>query len=183
MIDISPFFNISFDMSWVTTLALFWQYSIRSVIVIVNVILVVLILYLLIRIWPRQHRITLFHFKSKSVFGGKKPLDRRFIHQWQNTIKRLSKPTSENLRLAVIDADGLVDVFLKKAGYKGEHMADRLSGIVPDEVKSLKRVWDAHLLRNSLVHVPGSKPSMVETKKAVAAFEDFLKELGALPEN
>lgn len=182
MIDISPLFNISFDASWFFTAALFWQYTLYSVITVLSVIVAVIIVFLLVRIWPIQYRVKLFHLSAKKVFGKEGTLDRKFIRQWDEISKGLSKPTPENLRLAVIDADGLVDIFLKKAGYTGEHMADRLSHIVPDEVKSLERVWSAHLLRNSLVHIPGSRPSMVEAKKAIVSFEAFLKELGALPE-
>lgn len=182
MIDITSFFNISFDTNWFTDIFIFWQSMIRLTITVLNIIIAVIIIYVLIRIWPQQHRIKLFYLRTGRVFGKKGTLDRKFIRQWGEISKYLSKPTPENLRLAVIDADSLVDSFLKKAGYRGEHMADRLSCIVPDQVKSLERVWDAHLLRNSLVHVPGSRPSMVETKKAISSFEAFLRELGALPE-
>ena len=94
--------------------------------------------------------------------------------------ERLTVPTSENLRLAVIEGDALVDSFLKRAGYEGEHMADRLSQLSAGEVPALERLWDAHRLRNNIVHTPGAAISSHEARAAMKAYEDFLKELGAL---
>lgn len=179
MVDFTSFFNLFSEPEWFGSVVYIWRYTIRFSVLVLDIILGVCIVYLIFRIWSRQHRIKLFYFSKRKV--KKVSMDRKFIRQWQKIVKRLSTPTPENLRLAVIDADTLVDTFLKKAGYSGEHMADRLSRIIPSEVKSLEKLWDAHLLRNSLVHVPGSTVSTNEAKKAVTAFEDFLQELGALP--
>lgn len=181
MIDFSYFFDFSLESIWSGSFLYFWQESVRLYITILNVLLSLFILYILIRIWPLRYKMKLFHWVRKPK-AKKFYKDKKFIRQWNKVINRLSKPTPESLRIAVIDADSLVDVFLKKAGYMGEHMADRLSRIIPSGVKSLSGVWDAHLLRNSLVHIPGSTVSVSEAKTAVKAFEKFLKELGAIPD-
>jgi len=182
MYEFGYIFNISLDTEWVSYILYIWRYEIRLPVIVLNVLLILLIFFLIFKVRPIQHRIRLVYW-FKDIVGGRKirKKDHKFIRQWHHgVVNRLSKPTPENLRLAVIDADTMVDMFLKKSGYSGEHMADRLSRIVPSEVRSLKSVWEAHILRNSLVHVPGSTVSASEAKSAITAFEDFLKELGGL---
>jgi len=172
--------GFSINMGWFQDFLYFWRNTVYLYVIVLNILLTLCIFYVLIRVWPLRYKIKLFYWFRKPE-SKKFYKDKRFIRQWQKVVDKLSEPTPENLKLAVIEADILVDTFLKKAGYIGDHMAERLSHIAP-EVRSLKGVWDAHLLRNSLVHVSGSMVSAAEAKIAVTSFENFLKELGALPE-
>ena len=56
-------------------------------------------------------------------------------------------------RLAIIEADKLVDTVLKRGGVGGTTMADRLRKAerVVDR-KTYQDMWDAHKVRNQLVH-------------------------------
>lgn len=180
MTDFISFINFFFEPTWPEYLLYIWQHSIHYSVLVLDILLILGISYILFKAWPLHHRMKLFRWPKTKGAGKKLRKDRKFIRQWQKVENNLSSQAPENLKIAVIDADALVDTFLKKTGYTGEHMADRLAHIVPTEVKSLRAVWDAHLLRNSLVHVPGSNVSAAEAKTAVSAFEKFLKELGAI---
>ena len=70
-----------------------------------------------------------------------------FRERWEKVIKKFTMGTPEAITLAVIEADKIVDDALKSLGFEGEHMADRLGQISPEEVKSLEGVWRAHRLR------------------------------------
>jgi len=56
-------------------------------------------------------------------------------------------------KMAIIEADKLVDTVLKRAGIKGESMADRLRRCekIVDR-SSYQAMWDAHKVRNQIVH-------------------------------
>ncbi len=56
-------------------------------------------------------------------------------------------------KMAIIEADKLVDTVLKRAGIKGESMADRLRRTEKMvDRSSYQAMWDAHKVRNQIVH-------------------------------
>lgn len=85
----------------------------------------------------------------------------------------------DNLTLAVIKADALVDEALRHAGMRGETMGERLNnsnGVVSD----VTGAWSAHKLRNRLVHESDAKPTDSDCKRALRQCKKSLKDLGAL---
>lgn len=103
-----------------------------------------------------------------------------FRERWESVLRRFSANSPEAMRLAVIEADTLVDSVLKDMGLEGEHMADRLSGLSPDAMKSLQGLWRAHRLRNDLVHTPGFFLAPEDVRQAIKAYEAFLREVKVL---
>ena len=119
----------------------------------------------------------MFHKRRKKEEKKKDPM---FAARWEEIAGKAATATVENLRLAVIDADALVDATLKSFGYDGENMAERLARVLPSEVKSVEGVWAAHRLRNDLVHTPGYELNLEEGKAAVEMYELFLKDVSVL---
>ncbi len=104
----------------------------------------------------------------------------KIARQW-NTIKdRLRKGQDAELRLAVIEADQLLDSVLKRLGISGSSMAERLEKIRPWQLPNLPDVWIAHKMRNRLVHEPQTKITAYEATAAVQIYEKALKFLGFL---
>jgi hypothetical protein len=103
-----------------------------------------------------------------------------FRERWQEILKRVESETPEAMRIAIIEADALVDTALKDAGIKGEHMADRLAVLDFEEVKSLEQVWSSHRLRNDIAHTPGFTVSREDAISALKGYEAFLREIEAL---
>jgi len=82
--------------------------------------------------------------------------------------------------LAVIEADKLTDGILKKANISGTSMADRIrktESIVDPGV--YQGMWDAHKLRNSLVHDVDRVINFNEINLALLKIKKYLIELGA----
>ena len=155
-----------------------WRTKATPVFIVLDVLLFGLFIFSLIKVWPYRPHLSIFtrHPRKKTKARGGRVLK----HRWQAILKKSAMGTADANRIAVIEADTLVNSFLKAAGYEGDHLADRLSQIIPGEVKSLERLWVAHRLRNESVHTPGFVATQKETKEALDAFEAFLKELNAL---
>lgn len=102
--------------------------------------------------------------------------------QWESVLRKFSTGSPDSVKLAVIEADKIVDDVLKNLGLEGEHMADRLERLSPEEVKSLDRLWRAHRLRNNLVHEPTYQLSLPEAEAALDGYQAFLQEVQALRE-
>jgi hypothetical protein len=100
--------------------------------------------------------------------------------RWSSIMKKIEAGTPDAYKVAVIDADKLVDDTLKQLGLEGEHMADRLEKLFPQELRSLDKVWKAHRIRNNLVHNPEFEITMREAKKTLGDYESFLREVKVL---
>jgi len=55
-------------------------------------------------------------------------------------------------KLAIIEADIILDEILKQKGYAGNSLGERLKSIAPSQLESLQDAWEAHKVRNSIAH-------------------------------
>ena len=83
-------------------------------------------------------------------------------------------------KYSIVEADKLVDTVLRRAGLQGNSMADRLrktEKMIPRRV--YQEMWDAHKLRNQLVHEVDHNVSDDESRLALWKMKRYLITLGA----
>lgn len=97
--------------------------------------------------------------------------------RWKKTIKRLDKGLESEYKLAVIEADSVLNDALVQMGYAGSTLGERLEKITPETLDNIEDVWRAHKIRNNLLHDPDYKLTLEETKRVLAIFEEALKDL------
>lgn len=97
--------------------------------------------------------------------------------RWNGLLKHLDSTHEAQWKIAVIEADKLVDDALAKAGYSGDTFGDRLSNIRPGTLLSLDGIWWAHKVRNRLAHEVDYFLRYTEARQAVGYFEAALSEL------
>lgn len=103
----------------------------------------------------------------------------RFRYSWQS-VEQLSQGSVEQLKVAVIQADTLIDSVLK-AKVSGLTMGDRLKKSVGHfGYNTYQDLWEAHKLRNRIVHEPHHVFTGEEMRQAVGRFRKALRELGIL---
>ncbi len=102
---------------------------------------------------------------------------RQLNKSWQKILLRLNKNDEANLRLALIEADNLFDDLLKQMRLPGESMADRLKNVNSFQISNIDEIWQAHKLRNQVVHNPECPVTRNEIEFGVHAYEKALKEL------
>lgn len=106
-------------------------------------------------------------------------LDREFVRtKWQKITYYLDEGEAGQ-SLAVTEADKLLDYVLQKLQFSGEVMADRLRSAQPSIV-NYDSVWQAHKLRNQIVHETEYTVKKSEAKRAIQIYRKALKGLGAL---
>lgn len=156
-----------------------WSQWLAPVYIVASLAAIGVGIYCCVRYWPHRLKVSVFEKPSVGAEKMKRKKDPRITQYWEQLVRRANTGTPENLRLAILEADALVDYFLKTSGYIGEHMADRLSQLIGSEVKSLERLWKAHRLRNDIVHTPGYTITPKIAADALYAYRDFLIELDA----
>ncbi len=99
--------------------------------------------------------------------------------RWKRIERLLNSPEIEGDRLAVIEADKLLDFVLQRMHFPGQTFAYRMQ-IAQKKYFELKRVRWAHELRNKLVHEPDIRLQAKQSFAAVKEYQRALRSLGAL---
>ncbi len=147
-------------------------------IIFLDIILVVAFFYSLKKSLELRPDLTLIKRKLKP----KESLVDKVVtaKHWEALLKKSEANPPQSFVFAIIEADKFTDNILKKLGYEGEHMADRLARLNDGDVKSLPKLWRVHRVRNDLVHTPDFEINAVDAKEILEVYEKFLKELQVL---
>jgi len=70
----------------------------------------------------------------------------------QDMLDHISSDNPSDWKLAIIEADIILDEILKDAGYAGTSLGERLRSISPEQLRSLDDAWQAHKVRNQIAH-------------------------------
>lgn len=106
--------------------------------------------------------------------------DDYFNRHWQEIQQHATSDQEIQWRVAVIEADKLVDEILRLRGYEGKTMGERLTLITREQLNSIDYLWYAHKIRNRIVHQTGSNLTQAELKEALEGYQKALRELGVL---
>lgn len=116
----------------------------------------------------------------KGEYAPLKSGQNKVTREWEAIGKRLETGDEANFKLAIIEADKLIDTLLKSMGYPGDSMGDRLKLIDASQLKSIQDLWDAHKVRNNIVHNAEFKLSYNEARNTIEQYEKTLREMEAL---
>ena len=97
--------------------------------------------------------------------------------QWSKITKRLEGGKETEYRMAIIEADSLLEDILRKMGYKGETLRSLLDQIDAKILPNLDDIWYAHELRNNIVHDSNYDLNIENAKKAMKIYEQAFRDL------
>ena len=106
-------------------------------------------------------------------------LDRKKIAEMWMEIEKTSDQGVMGAKLALIEADKLLDNVLKSMFMPGETLAERLK-VAAYKYPKVRQVWNGHRLRNQLVHDSSFQVSPRQVKSALRDYEAALKTLNVL---
>lgn len=113
------------------------------------------------RIWDETHR------------GAGK------VRQLDEIQNHIQSDNPNDWKLAIIEADIVLDQTLKSRGYAGNTLGERLRSITPSQLASIDDAWDAHRVRNKIAH---EGPDFVLTKRiaedTIARYMNVFREFG-----
>ncbi len=113
-------------------------------------------------------------FLSYRPFGVKK-----MEKDWRKIIVRLDTGLESEYKLAVIEADNMMNDVLKKMGYAGASLGENLNKLTAATLPNIEEIREAHHVRNNIVHGPDYKLSLDEVKKALGIYEKALRDMDA----
>ncbi|MEK7619247.1 MAG: hypothetical protein AAB416_03355 [Patescibacteria group bacterium] len=97
--------------------------------------------------------------------------------RWSALEELAGKKDEMSMKVAIMEADKLLDYGLKSIGCSGSTLGERLKFIAYRYPK-IQRVWPAHILRNKMVHDASFHLNHGEARRALKAFREALREIG-----
>lgn len=152
--------------------------SIQSALAVLGVTFLAATFWATLKIREIHHK---EHEKYEPVHLEEIAAKEKFV-QWQVVLDHVNSESPAEWKLAILEADNILDEVLEAEGYVGETLADKLKTMSRTKIASYDDIWEAHKLRNQIAH--GGAIDMDLSKKtardAVAKFGNAFKELGYL---
>lgn len=146
---------------------------------IVMASLAAIVFLLLVIVVVKLNRLAAKRIDIAKIIAPPSPATSGVNARWEEVQRHITSTREAEWKFAVIEADKIVDDILKNS-YPGETMGERLLNIGKGQLETLNGLWEAHKIRNRLVHDANYFLRYTEAKKAVLLFERTLKELQAL---
>lgn len=112
----------------------------------------------------------------KELYGKGTESDR-----WQDIESHIATENPNDWKLAIIEADVMLEEVLENAGYAGLTIGEKLKSASPTQFKTLDDAWKAHKVRNDIAH---GGADFVLTKKlaneTITQYRRVFQEFGAI---
>lgn len=149
---------------------------IQFIILFISGILLIFSIYYLIKTNLISDRME--HFID--VFNSKDIGKRRSLKAWKQIQKRLKTKEPEQLKLAVFEADRILNEILKMSGYPGKNLDERLEGITFAQISNIEEIRQAHKLRNRIVSEPAFNIMPNEAAIIIEIYRKVFQELNLI---
>ena len=116
---------------------------------------------------------TLIDFLKPS-FSEKK---RKKLKEWKKIKKLFERGASSDLKLAIIEADKLLDEVLSSLGFSQKTLKEKLDLLSKEEFPELDELKYAHFIRNKIVHQKDFSLSKKEAEVILSIYENFFRSL------
>lgn len=103
----------------------------------------------------------------------------KYQAHWLEIEHSVSKDNPGSWQLAIMNADKLLDQALRERRFGGKTMGERMKA-AQSLWKNANHVWSAHKIRNQLAHETDARVNYDITLRALSAFKQGLKDLGAI---
>jgi uncharacterized membrane protein len=101
--------------------------------------------------------------------------------RWERVEQYMTSLNPSDWKIAILEADNILDEIVERMGYKGTTLGERMKNIEASDFPYLEEVWDAHKLRNTLAHKGTNlNISRSEAEQAINIYHRVFKELGYL---
>ncbi len=140
---------------------------------LISILFITLIIYSTIRIWEIRKE-----DKDKFAFAEPVPQDAgEEYERWEVIQTHINSNNKSDWQLAIIEADAILDDMVKKIGYTGDSLGERLKSVEVSDFTSIQSAWEAHKVRNKIAHEgSGFELTHREAKRVVGLYKDVFEE-------
>lgn len=153
-----------------------WVSILRIVFIIISALLLIgLIVFLLTSSWLKHLILAdTAEFLTYRPFGV-----RKIVKIWNKIMARLDTGLESEYKLAVIEADSMLDDILKRMGFAGETLSERLEKLTAATLPNIEEIKESHRIRNNIIHDPDYRISLDEARRVMGIYEQAFRDLQA----
>ncbi len=108
----------------------------------------------------------------EDVGGSKNP-------HWGQTLTYLFSQHASDWKLAIIEADTMLEGLLTQLGFAGESLGDKLKSANQQNFRELTTAWEVHTIRNRIAHEGlAFEMTQHEAKRVIALYEQIFHAYG-----
>jgi hypothetical protein len=114
-------------------------------------------------------------FLTQRPYGAK-----RITKVWNKIKQHLENGSETEYKLAIIEANNMLDSTLKRMGYGGATLEERLAKLTSVTLPNIEEVYQAHRTRNNIVRDPNFVLVLDDAKKTIGIYEKAFRDLQIL---
>lgn len=133
--------------------------------------------YSMIRVWQirRAERAVVAATQARGEVHGHS----KSKHRWDRISEQIATDDPDAWRLAILEADIMLNELLDVRGYKGETMADKMKQVDAADFNSINDAWEAHKYRNRIAHETAHNAlEYREVRRIISLYERVFREFG-----
>jgi len=153
---------------------------------VIQIIIAIYCVILIFNIAYTSIKLSLFRGRARQFFTGTKAKPERYevlkdlpgTTQILEINKKVNSKSSSDWKIAIIEADKVVDRAIERKGFAGVSLGEKLKQMVPADLPDVyEELWEAHKIRNRIVHEPEFEISQGEARKIVSIYERTITKL------
>ncbi len=104
----------------------------------------------------------------------------KFTKDWKKIMKRLETGLESEYKLAVIEADAMLEQVLERMGHTEPTIEEKIDKITSNDIPSIEDLKAVRDTRNGVIHDPDYDLSQEKAKEVLAIYEKAFRELKIL---
>jgi hypothetical protein len=161
--------------------AAFVAYFFNNILPILKIAAVLISILCIWGIFNAYNRLKAIKTEEKAIYGEKTKIGEEEPtmknDKWERVIAHVNSANVSDKKLAIIEADIMLDDLLKAQGYHGDSLGERLRAVEKSDMLTLDNAWEAHRVRNQIAHQGADFPlAEREAKRAIALYESVFRE-------
>lgn len=114
-----------------------------------------------------------------SLYGTGAPRFKKskYASRWEGVMKRLDDKSIASGKVALVEADKMLDEILGKLGYPGQDTAEKVSNIKTGQLVGIDGMHEVQALHKKIIDDPAHETNLEELKIALYVYERVLRGL------
>lgn len=104
----------------------------------------------------------------------------RYASRWEDVKGRLDEGSIASGKMALVEADRMLDEVLGKLGYAGKDAEEKAQNVKPGQLVGIENIKETQILRNRIIEDPAYQASLEEIKAALEVYERVFRGLEIL---
>jgi uncharacterized protein YggT (Ycf19 family) len=99
------------------------------------------------------------------------------LSRWKKIVERINSDSSESWRMAILEADIMLEEVLDANNYPGDTIGEKMQRVERSDFLTIDEAWEAHKIRNAIAHQgDGFALSQREARRVIGLYERVFRE-------